>query len=152
MLSNRKNRQKNDDICRKNLILFYITKMELPLPVDQLRFNIVLWILITAYWASWLWNFFATVPGCSKEDAEILWYNTKSNYSFRLISSLIFFLLWISQFHYACLIYLSIIEIYVIIIAYLYLIIKKRKYIKQEKNKRNQINKRRFDEFSGKAY
>ncbi len=126
--------------------------MELPLPLDSLRFNIVLWLLISAYWASGIWNFIALVPGCSDEDAEILWYSSKSNYSFWLISSLIFFLLWISQFHYPILITLSIIEIYIIIVAYLYLIIHKRCYLRKNKKKESQIKKRRFDEFTGKAY
>jgi len=125
--------------------------MDLPLPLDQFRFNIVLRLLITAYWVSGLWNYFAFVPGCNEEDAEILWYKKNSNYSFWLISSLIFLLLWISQFQYPVLIYLSIWEIYLVIIAYWYLIVKKRSYYKQNKERRAQINKKRYDEFTGKT-
>ena len=141
MLSNLKNRQKDDDFCRKNIILFLKEKMELPLPLDQLRFNIVLRILITAYGASGIWNFFAIVPWCSEEDAEILWCHRNTNYSFWLISSLLFFLLWISQFQYAYLVYLSMWEIYLIIIIYLWLIVKKRKYSNHNKQKLTTIKK-----------
>ena len=120
--------------------------MDLPLPLDQFRFNVILWILITAYWASGIWNFIAFIPGYSDEDAKILWYNNKSNYSFWLISSLLFFLLWISQFQYISLIYLTIGEIYLTIIIYLYLIIKKRSYLIENKKKAKEIIRRRKEE------
>lgn len=123
--------------------------MDLPLPLDQFRFNVILWLLITAYWASGIWNFIAFVPGYSEEDAKILWYNNKSNYSFRLISSLLFFLLWISQFQYLSLIYLTIGEIYLTIIIYLYLIIKKRSYLIENKKKAKEIIKKRREEVYG---
>ena len=118
----------------------------LPLPLDQLRFNVVLRVLITAYGASGIWNFFAFTPGFDKEDEELLWYNHHSNYTFRLISSLIFLLLWISQFRHPCLIYLSIWEIYIIIFFYLYIMIKKRKYSKENREKIKEITKRNFEE------
>lgn len=118
----------------------------LPLPLDQLRFNVVLRILITAYGASGIWNFFAFTPGCDKEDEELLWYNRHSNYTFWLISSLIFLLLWISQFTHPYLIYLSIWEIYIIIFFYLYIMIKKRKYSKANKEKMKEITKRNYEE------
>jgi hypothetical protein len=124
-----------------NFIYFNKNKMELPLPLDQFRFNLVLWILITAYWMSGIGNYFAFIPGCSKEDAELLWYKQNWNYSFWLISSLIFFLLWISQFQYPFLIYLSIWEIYLIIIIYSYLIIKKVTYYKLIKERKLLIKK-----------
>jgi hypothetical protein len=126
--------------------------MDLPLPLDQFRFNLVLRILITAYGASGIWNFFAFIPGCSEEDAEILWYNRNSNYSFRLISSLIFFLIWISLFRYPSLIYLSTWEIYLTIITYLRLIVKKWKYSKSTKAKIRQVNRARYEDVTGKTY
>ena len=124
--------------------------LELPLPLDQLRFNLVLRILITAYGISGMWNFFASIPGCNQEDAEILWCNRNWSYSFRLISSLIFFLLWISQFRYPWLIYLSIIQIYITIIIYIRLIIKERHYSKEDREKKKQL-KRKIDEVTGKV-
>ena len=140
MLSNLKNRQKNDGICRKNLIYFLNkNKMELGLPLDELRVNIVLRVLITAYWASGLCSFFSYIPGSSQEDAKLLWYNKNSNYLSRLISSLIFFLLWISQFKYPELAYITMAEIFIIIVAYLYLIICKERY-----RKKNQENIKRL--------
>jgi hypothetical protein len=125
--------------------------MELPLPLDQFRFNLVLWLLITSYGASGIWNFIAFIPGCNEEDAELLWYKPSSNYSFRLISSLIFLLLWISQFQYPFLIYLSIWEIYLIVIIYSYLIIKKQSYYRHNKERRKQIIKKRIEDFAGKS-
>lgn len=120
----------------------HLVKFKMDLPLDQFRFNLILRILITAYWASWIWNFFAFIPESNEEDKKILWYNNKSNYSFRLISSLLFFLLWISQFRYAWLVYLTIWEIYITVIIYLYLIIKKRSYLKENKNKEKEIVKK----------
>jgi hypothetical protein len=120
--------------------------MDLPLPLEQLRFNVVLWILITAYGISGIWNFFAFIPGMSKEDAEILWCNWNSNYSFRLISSIIFFLFWISLFRYPMLIYISIIETYLVIIIYLLLMIKKWRFFKKNKTKSKKIKKGNFDD------
>lgn len=142
MLSYLKNRQKDDNFRWKNLILYQKILMTLPLPLDQFRFNIVLWILITAYWAAWIWNFIAFVPGCTKNDAEIMWYNNKSNYSFRLISSLLFFLLWISQFQYTTLIYLTLWEIYLTVITYVYLIFKKWHYLKTNRDKKKEMLKK----------
>ncbi len=124
--------------------------MDLPLPLDQFRFNIILRILITAYGASGIGNFMAFVPGCSKEDAEILWYNNKSNYSFWLISSLLFFILWISQFQFISFIYLTMGEIYLTIIIYLRLMIKNERYSKQNREKIKQMKKSRMDEIKGK--
>lgn len=126
--------------------------MDLPLPLDQFRFNAILRLLITAYGASGIWNFIAFIPGYSKEDAKILWYNNKSNYSFRLISSLLFFLLWISQFQYPCLIYLTVWEIYITILAYLYLMIKQRRYAAENKKKKKEMYKKRIEEVYGKKH
>ena len=124
--------------------------MTLPLPLDQFRFNIVLWILITAYGISGIWNFIAFVPGRTKEDAKIMWYNNKTNYSFRLISSLLFFILWISQFHYEILVYITLWEIYLTVIIYLYLIIKQYCYLKANKIKKRESDKRRKELLSDK--
>jgi len=124
--------------------------MDLLLPLDHLWFNIVLWALITAYGASGIWNFMAFVPGCNKDDSEILWYSNTSNYSFRLISSLIFFLLWISQFKYLRLSYLTMAEIFIIIFAYLYLIVCKERYMRRNKDNMKILRRRRITEFSNK--
>lgn len=120
--------------------------MELPLPLDQFRFNIVLRVLITVYGAAWIWNFMAFIPWCNKEDAEVLWYKNKSNYSFRLLSSILFFLLWISQFQYPSLIFISIWEIYLIIVIYFVILIKKRSYSEKNKTKRWQMNRKQYKE------
>ena len=118
--------------------------MDLPLPLDQFRFNITLWILITAYWAAGVWNFMAFIPWCTKDDAELLWYKNKSNYSFRLLSSILFFLLWISQFQYPSLIIISIWEIYLIIVIYFIILIKKRSYSEKNKARTKQIDRKRY--------
>ena len=120
--------------------------LTLPLPLDQFRFNLVLWILITAYWASGIWNFLAFIPECSDEDAEMLWYKRSSNYSFRLISSLIFFLLWISQFRFLSLIYLTMGEIYLTVIIYFWIIIRNLHYTKENRKKKKEITKRNNSE------
>ena len=122
--------------------------MDLLLPLDHLRFNIVLRTLITAYGASGIWNFIAFVPGCNKDDSETLWYSNTSNYSFWLISSLIFFLLWISQFKYLRLSYLTMAEIFIIIIAYLYLVICKEHYMRKNKDNMKKLKRRRIEGFS----
>ena len=116
--------------------------MDLPLPLDQFRFNVILRVLITTYGAAWIWNFMAFIPWCNKDDAEVLWYKNRSNYSFRLLSSILFFLLWISQFQYPSLIFISIWEIYLIIIIYFVILIKKRSYSERNKAKMWQINKK----------
>lgn len=121
--------------------------MTLPihLPLDQFRFNIVLRVLITAYWISGIWNFIAFVPGWTKDDEKTMWYSNKSNYSFWLISSLLFFILWVSQFRYQFLVYITLWEIYLTIIVYLYLIIKKYCYLKTNKEKKKEVKKRKMD-------
>jgi len=125
--------------------------MELPLPLDQLRFNIILRILITAYWISGIWNFIAFVPGNSKDDEKLLWYNNECNYSFRLISSLLFFLLWISQFKYTRLAHITMGEIFIIVICYIYLAICKRWYMRKNQKNLKELKEKRIKEISGKA-
>lgn len=117
--------------------------MDLPLPLDQFWFNIVLWLLITTYGASWIWNFIAFVPGWNKDDFKILKYSNKSNYAFWLISSLLFFLLGISQLHYSSLVYLTMWEMYLTIFIYLFLIIKKWRYFKHNKDKQKEITRKK---------
>lgn len=116
--------------------------MTIPLPLDQFRFNILLWVLITTYWISGIWNFMAFVPWQTKEDAKITWYSNKSNYSFWLISSLLFFILWVSQFRYEFLVYITMWEIYLTVIVYMCLITKKRCYLRKNKNMEKEIDKK----------
>ena len=118
------------------------------LPMEQLWFNILLRALITVYSANGIWNFIAFVPGMSKEDAEILGYNRDS--SFQLTSSLIFCLLWIAQFRFPTLVYLTIVEIIIIIVVYLYLIERKLKYIDWKKINLKKIRKNRIEEIKKK--
>jgi len=124
--------------------------MELPLPLDQLRFNVVLRILITAYGISGIWNFIAFVPGNSKDDEKLLWYNNECNYSFRLISSLLFFLLWISQFKYVRLAHITMGEIFIIIICYIYLAVRKKGYMRKNQKNLKELRERRIKEIKGK--
>ena len=121
--------------------------MDLLLPLDEFRFNLVLWFLITLYGASGVWNFTAFVPGCSDDDMKILRCNNKSNYSSRLISSLLFFLLWISQFRYACFVYLTMGEMYLTIFIYLFFIFRKWHYFRQNKHREKEITKKRAKNF-----
>lgn len=126
--------------------------MYFDLPLDQLRFNFLLRILITIYGISGVWNLLAFIPGWSEEDAEILWCKHECNYMSQLISSILYFLLWISLFRYPWLIAISVIEVYCLIVIYLWLIIKKWIFFKKNKARYKKINKKRYDEFTGKAY
>ena len=111
--------------------------------ISELGFNVILRILITIYWATGIWNFLArTVDPRIDDDAEIFRLN-KRNYIFWLITSLIFFFFWISEFQNLTLIYLTVIEIVLLIIIYTYLMVvwaiknakqsRKIKEMKQEK-------------------
>ena len=111
--------------------------------ISELGFNVILRILITIYWATGIWNFLArTVDPRIDDDAEIFRLN-KRNYIFWLITSLIFFFFWISEFQNTTLIYLTVIEIILLIIIYTYLMVvgaiknakqsRKIKEMKQEK-------------------
>ena len=131
-------------------ILYQNKKMDIILPFDQLRFNIILRALITIYGASSIWNFMAFIPECPNEEEEVIWYK-KSNYSFRLISSLLFFLLWISQFKYTYLTYLTVWEMLITIVAYIHLSIAKRHYLKENKKKLKEINTNRMNNFNEKV-
>lgn len=114
--------------------------------IDQFGFNLILRILITIYWATGIWNFLArTADPRINDDAEIFRLN-KRNYIFWLITSLIFFFFWISEFENQTLVYLTVIEIIILIIIYTYLMImgaiknskqmKKIRQMKQEKLER----------------
>ncbi len=114
--------------------------------IDQFGFNLILRILITIYWATGIWNFLArTADPRINDDAEIFRLN-KRNYIFWLVTSLIFFFFWISEFENQTLVYLTVIEIVILIIIYTYLMImgaiknsrqmKKIKEMKQEKLER----------------
>ena len=120
------------------------------LPMEQLWFNILLRALITVYSANGIWNFIAFIPWMSRDDAEILWYDRNSNYSFQLTSSLIFCLLGIAQFRYPVLTYLTIVEVVLIIVTYLHLIECKLSYIKQKRVNLKKIKRKRMDEIKSK--
>ena len=113
--------------------------------LNELRFNIIIWVLITAYWTNGIWNLISYTPGQRKSDDEIFHLN-KCNYTFRLISSLIFFFLWISQFQYPILVYLTVIEIVIVIVVYLKLMICKHREIKEHNHKAWMMRKSRIEE------
>lgn len=116
------------------------------LPMDQLWFNILLRALITVYCANGIWSFVAFIPWMSKEDAEILGYDKNSNYSFQLTSSLIFCLLWIAQFRYQFLVYITLIEIIIVVVTYLNLIECKLRYLRKKRETLKKIKKNGKDE------
>lgn len=118
--------------------------------MEQLWFNILLRALITVYSANGIWNFIAFIPWMSKEDAEILWYDKNSNYSFQLTSSLIFCLLGIAQFRYQILVYLTIAEIVIVIVSYLYLIERKLNYMDRKKINLKRMKEKRSEEIRSK--
>ena len=120
------------------------------LPMEQLWFNILLRALITVYSANGIWNFIAYIPWMNKDDAEVLGYDTSSNYSFQLTSSLIFCLLWIAQFRYQILVYLTIVEVVLIIVTYLRLIECKLSYLDKKKMALKKMKKKRIDEIKPK--
>ena len=106
----------------------------MPIIIDEFRFNLILRILITIYWATGIWNFLArTADPRIDDDAEIFRLN-KLNYIFWLITSLIFFFFWISEFKNQILVYLTVVEIVVLIFAYMYLLFSAQiKNLKQAK-------------------
>ena len=114
--------------------------------ISQFGFNLILRILITIYWATGIWNFLArTADPRIDDDAEIFRLN-KRNYIFWLTTSLIFFFFWISEFKNQTLVYLTVVEIVILILAYMYLLFssqiknlrqaKKIKEMKREKLER----------------
>ena len=111
--------------------------------ISEFGFNLILRIFITIYWATGIGNFLArTADPRIDDDAEIFRLN-KWNYVFWLITSLIFFFFWISEFKNQTLVYLTVIEIVILIITYMYLIfygeiqnIKQMKKVKQLKKEK----------------
>lgn len=105
--------------------------------------DIILRVLITAYGASWVWNFIAYTPWGSKDD-DFFNYN-EFNYTFRLVSSLIFLTLWVLQFKHPILVYVSFVEMIILIIAYMYLISEKRECIKRQKKMRKEMKSKKTE-------
>ena len=121
------------------------------LPFDELRFNVTFWVLITLYWFSGLWNFFARMPKQHEGDEEIFHFNHCS-YGFRLITSLIFLLIWLSQFKYQTLVFLTVGEICLVIITYIKLIIDKQRYLSKQEKKLASINRKRKEEMKERLF
>ncbi len=126
----------------------YYKKTKMILPMEQLWFNILLRAVITIYSVNGIWNFITYIPWMSKNDAKVLGYDTNPNYSFQLTSSLIFCLLWIAQFRYQILVYLSIVEIVLIIITYLRLIKCKLSYLEKKKMALKKIKQKRMEKLN----
>ena len=105
--------------------------------------DIILRILITAYGASGVWNFIAYTPWWSKDD-DFFSYN-EFNYIFRLVTSLIFLTFWILQFKHPILVYVSLVEVVVLIIAYMILISEKWECIKRQKKMRKEMKRKKLE-------
>ena len=114
------------------------------LPISELWFNIILRVLITIYWITWIWNLIAHSPDPKIDDDDELFKFNKTSYIFRLISSLLFFFFGISEFKNEILIYLTVIEIIIVLIWYTYLITTKWNYtIKQMKKIKQKVKDRK---------
>lgn len=108
--------------------------------------DIIIRVLITAYGATGVWNFIAYTPGGLSDD-DFFQYN-EFNYTFWLISSLIFLGLWTLQFKYPILVYLSLIEMIVLIIVYMFLIAQKQECIKRQRKMRKEMGKKKSEMMS----
>jgi heme exporter protein D len=116
------------------------------LPFNELRFNIAFRVLITLYGISWLGKFMVSIPdNCDKEDKYFKC--SKWDFSFSLISSLIFFCLWLFHFEYVWLFYLTVLDIIVILVLYLNTFINKQIYVKQQADKLKRTKKRNAESF-----
>lgn len=124
----------------------------MPLLLDSIRFNIFLWALITIHWFAGLWNFIACTPQPNDDECEILKYKKDTNYSSRLITSLVFFAFWVSQFRYPVLVNITLIEILLVLIIYVHLIVSKTNYVRNQWKKMKQINKERLEEIINKKH
>ena len=114
------------------------------LPISELWFNIILRVLITIYWITWIWNLIAHSPDPKIDDDDEIFKFNKTSYIFRLISSLLFFFFSISEFKNEILIYLTVIEIIIVLIWYAYLITTKWNYtIKQMKKIKQMVKDRK---------
>lgn len=109
-------------------------------------FDIIIRVLITAYGATGVWNFIAYTPWGLSDD-DFFEYND-FNYTFWLISSLIFLGLWTLQFKYPLLVYLSLIEMIILIIAYMFLIAQKQECIKKQKKMRKEMKRKKLSMLS----
>lgn len=116
------------------------------LPFDKLRFDIVFWLLISGYGIAWLWQFKASIPDGNEDDHKLFKYN-KSDLYFRLLTSMIFYCIWLFQFQYAFLYYLTILEIVVVIILYICTYKNKKNYKKLQDEKLQTIRKVRAGNF-----
>lgn len=111
--------------------------------ISEFGFNLILRVLITIYWATGIWNFLArTADPRIDDDAEIFRLNRR-NYIFWLTTSLIFFFFWISEFKNQTLVYLTVVEIIILILIYTYLLFSsevknsiQRKKIKEMKKEK----------------
>ena len=106
-------------------------------------FDIIIRVLITAYGATGVWNFIAYTPWGLSDD-DFFQYN-EFNYTFWLISSLIFLWLWTLQFKYPILVYLSLVEMIILIIAYMFLISQKQECIKKQKKMRKEMKRKKLE-------
>ena len=106
-------------------------------------FDIIIRVLITAYGATGVGNFIAYTPWGLNDD-DFFEYN-EFNYTFWLISSLIFLGLWTLQFKYPILVYLSLIEMIILIITYMFLIAQKQECIKKQKKMRKEMGRKKSE-------
>lgn len=116
------------------------------LPFDELRFNVVFRILITLYGMSWLGKFMVSIPDNNDKEDKYFKCN-KRDFSFWLLSSLIFFCLWLFHFEYVWLSYLTVLDIIVILVLYLNTFINKQIYVKQQADKLKRTKKRNEESF-----
>ncbi len=105
--------------------------------------DIIIRVLITAYGATGVWNFIAYTPGGLCDD-DFFQYN-EFNYTFWLISSLIFLGLWTLQFKYPILVYLSLVEMIILIIIYMFLIAQKQECIKRQRKMRKEMGSKKSE-------
>ena len=107
------------------------------LPFNELWFNIMFWILISMYGISEVWKFIVSIPDSPPYDKEFKY--DKLDYIFWLLTSLIFYFIWIFEFQYIRLIFLTILEIIITLIIYIYIFIKKQQYLQKKKKKLKKI-------------
>ena len=91
----------------------------------------------------------AYIPDSRNNDDDIFKYN-KSDFSFWLLTSLIFYRLWIAQFQYSTLVYLTILEIIIVLCIYLHLISCKRSYISKKNKRLKTVKEKKSEEITNK--
>ena len=113
--------------------------------MNSILTEIILWLLISAYGITWIWNLMASMPNPHKDIWEIFKLNNFS-YSFWLISSLLLFVCGIIHFDNVVLSYILAIEMITIIWLYIVMVPKKhnqiKKYKKTEKKFKEECKKR----------